>query len=62
MFEPEQKSSNADANFESTKIKKKLDFSQVLSLQRDFPNNVFEGKVVEQNETSQPIEKSSRKF
>ncbi len=47
MFEPEQKTpSNADANFESTRLK--LDFSQTLSLWPNLNNDVFKGKVFKQ--------------
>jgi hypothetical protein len=41
------------------RLRLKTDFSQKLSLRN---NDVFKGKVFEQNETLQPIEKSSRKF
>ena len=55
---PNKSPSNADAYFESTKIKKTWLFSNTVSSN----NGVFKGKVFEQNETIQPIEKSSRKF
>jgi hypothetical protein len=58
---PNKTPSNADANFESTRLKPRL-LSHTVS-QYDVSNDdVFKGKVFEQNETLQPIEKSSRKF
>jgi len=43
---PNKTPSNADANFESTRLK--LDFSQTLSLRPNLNNDVFKGKVFEQ--------------